>query len=169
LNCPNCGAPMRLEENRDCLICDFCGSLHFPDPNEDGVRVLGVTAAERCPVCAVPLVSASVAGVRMSYCEKCRGMLFEMGNFVGVVEELRARGDRSPAPPHPIEPRELDRRLTCPRCQQPMDTHPYGGPGNIVIDSCSACELDWLDYGELRRVASAPEGFHPPEETWDEE
>ena len=36
-----------------------------------------------------------------------------------------------------------------------MDTHPYGGPGNIVIDNCAGCELNWLDYGELQRVGRA--------------
>jgi Zn-finger nucleic acid-binding protein len=30
-----------------------------------------------------------------------------------------------------------------------MDTHPYGGGGNAVIDSCFVCRLVWLDAGEL--------------------
>ena len=33
-----------------------------------------------------------------------------------------------------------------------MSTHVYGGPGNIVIDTCVNCQLIWLDYLELRRV-----------------
>jgi hypothetical protein len=33
-----------------------------------------------------------------------------------------------------------------------MDTHPYGGPGNVIIDNCERCELNWLDYGELAKV-----------------
>jgi hypothetical protein len=38
-----------------------------------------------------------------------------------------------------------------------MDTHFYGGPGNVVIDSCENCCLTWLDGGELKRIATAPE------------
>jgi Zn-finger nucleic acid-binding protein len=37
-----------------------------------------------------------------------------------------------------------------------MDTHYYAGPGNIVIDDCSGCRLNWLDYGELARIIHAP-------------
>jgi Zn-finger nucleic acid-binding protein len=38
-----------------------------------------------------------------------------------------------------------------------MDTHPYGGPGNVIIDDCERCEVNWLDYGELQRIVRAPE------------
>jgi Zn-finger nucleic acid-binding protein len=37
-----------------------------------------------------------------------------------------------------------------------METHPYYGPGNVIIDSCSRCELIWLDFGELKQIADAP-------------
>jgi Zn-finger nucleic acid-binding protein len=34
--------------------------------------------------------------------------------------------------------------------------HPYYGPGNVVIDTCSRCDLIWLDFGELKQIADAP-------------
>ena len=37
-----------------------------------------------------------------------------------------------------------------------MSTHPYFGPGNVVIDNCEACELVWLDFGELKQIVDAP-------------
>lgn len=37
-----------------------------------------------------------------------------------------------------------------------MDVHPYYGPGNIVIDTCSRCNVIWLDCGELQQIADAP-------------
>ena len=37
-----------------------------------------------------------------------------------------------------------------------MSTHPYFGPGNVVIDNCEACELVWLDFGELKQIVNAP-------------
>ena len=33
----------------------------------------------------------------------------------------------------------------------------YGGPGNVVIDTCERCLVNWLDPGELRRIAIAPD------------
>jgi Zn-finger nucleic acid-binding protein len=37
-----------------------------------------------------------------------------------------------------------------------MDRHPYLGPGNVVIDTCSTCDLIWLDHGELTEMVDAP-------------
>jgi Zn-finger nucleic acid-binding protein len=36
-----------------------------------------------------------------------------------------------------------------------MDTHPYGGPENVIIDDCERCEVNLLDYGELQRIVHA--------------
>ena len=38
-----------------------------------------------------------------------------------------------------------------------METHFYNGPGNVIIDDCEHCELNWLDTGELMRVVRAPD------------
>ena len=38
-----------------------------------------------------------------------------------------------------------------------MDNHPYGGGGNVYIDSCEPCSVIWLDGGELRRIVMAPD------------
>jgi Zn-finger nucleic acid-binding protein len=37
-----------------------------------------------------------------------------------------------------------------------MDTHQYGGAGNVVIDNCYACSVIWLDWGELNRIITVP-------------
>ncbi|MFC2031008.1 zf-TFIIB domain-containing protein [Chloroflexota bacterium] len=50
----------------------------------------------------------------------------------------------------------MARKLPCPRCGIVMDTHPYYGPGNIVIDNCGRCNLIWLDSGELGTITNAP-------------
>jgi Zn-finger nucleic acid-binding protein len=34
--------------------------------------------------------------------------------------------------------------------------HPYYGPGNVVVDSCTTCDLIWLDFGELKQIVDAP-------------
>jgi Zn-finger nucleic acid-binding protein len=47
--------------------------------------------------------------------------------------------------------------MNCPQCSRPMNTHLYGGPGNIIIDNCEPCSLNWLDDGELQRIVGAPD------------
>jgi Zn-finger nucleic acid-binding protein len=159
MNCPNCGAPFHLREGTDSLICDYCHSVYFPEKNEDGVRLLGETSSLACPVCAVPLVHASMEHHRILYCTKCRGSLVEMGVFLALAGDLRAaRGGFSVVLPPP-EPAELNRRIRCPQCGRTMDTHFYGGPGNVVMDDCSFCELNWFDSGELMKIARAPDYF----------
>jgi hypothetical protein len=83
-------------------------------------------------------------------------MLIDMNRFATVIDALRARADGS----HAVAPRRQnpgDRILSCPRCRQPMIGHLYCGPGNVVIDSCERCQANWLDAGELRRIAVAPD------------
>ena len=161
MNCPSCGAPMRLESGKECFTCDYCRNIYFPEKNDDGVRVLGEPAAESCPVCGVPLVHAALEGQRFRYCTRCLGMLIGMDDFVDLIQELRSRSGDTPGFPHATDPRDLRRKLDCPQCHHRMDTHFYGGPGNIVIDDCSPCRLNWLDHGELDRITHAREQVYP--------
>jgi Zn-finger nucleic acid-binding protein len=80
-----------------------------------------------------------------------------MDAFRVAVDELRSHLEGATEIPRPMNPDDLKRALRCPKCGWKMDTHPYAGPGNIVIDNCPRCELNWLDHAELRRVASAPD------------
>ena len=56
----------------------------------------------------------------------------------------------------PLNPDDLRRKVRCPVCKAAMVTHPYYGPGNVVLDSCESCELVWLDFGELKQIVDAP-------------
>jgi Zn-finger nucleic acid-binding protein len=147
---------MRLEEAKEHFACDYCSTIHFPEPNADGIRVLGNPAETRCPACMIPLLHAAAGGVRILYCERCRGLLIPMESFLMITQTLRAEHEGPPAPPRPTDWKELERETLCPGCQQPMSTHPYAGPGNVVIDNCPACQLNWLDHAELRRIIAAP-------------
>ena len=157
LNCPGCGAPMRLEDGRDTLVCDYCGQISVPEANDDGVRILGEASTLACPVCASPLVQAAMARHRILYCTHCRGTLIGMGEFGALIGDLRAEAHGAEEIPRPPAPRELQRHIRCPQCGTTMDTHFYAGPGNVVIDDCSRCALNWLDAGELRTIAHAPD------------
>jgi Zn-finger nucleic acid-binding protein len=148
---------MRLKADQECFTCDYCGSIDVPDTNSDGIRVFDQPAELACPVCATPLVHAATAGLRMLYCNRCHGMLISMGIFPAVIQDLKSRRATTAYGARPFDPEDLDRRLPCPQCGRKMDTHLYGGGGNVVIDDCENCSLNWLDYGELDRIVRAPD------------
>jgi Zn-finger nucleic acid-binding protein len=161
MNCRNCGAAMELFERRRYYFCRYCGSFHFIDTAEtDGVRVLEQSHdALPCPVCAGTLAAALLDDTHpVRYCEQCRGVLVPRARFVEAVHFRRAWTTTPPTPPVPLDKRELDRQVVCPSCRSRMDTHPYYGPGNVVIDTCAACDVIWLDYGELKQITDAPGG-----------
>lgn len=147
---------MRVETAKDCLECDYCKYIYFPQKDDEGVSVFPEKADESCPVCGVPLMHASIAKVSIEYCTHCRGMLISMGVFVTLVEELRAGQPGTLVEPPP-DPSELHHKLDCPHCHKPMDTHFYSGPGNVVMEACDKCELNWLDHGKLMRIVHAPD------------
>lgn len=150
---------MELFERRGYFVCNHCGTFHFVDGNAvDGVRVLlRDAAALPCPLCGHTLARSILDdGHAVEHCERCRGLLVQRSTFADVVTLRRARQTGAPVPPAPLDPRELKRTVTCPSCRQRMDVHPYYGPGNVVIDSCSGCNLVWLDHGELRQIGEAP-------------
>jgi Zn-finger nucleic acid-binding protein len=155
LNCENCGAPLKPVPGRDYLFCDHCGSFHFPIANRDGVHLLGESSNMVCPICREDLVSGTVDEVKLLICNKCHGILVPSWNFYTIVRYLRAKYAEKDRPPRPLNKEELHRGISCPSCNQPMDTHPYYGPGNVVIDNCGRCGLVWLDFGELDRIISA--------------
>jgi Zn-finger nucleic acid-binding protein len=104
----------------------------------------------------------------MLYCSGCFGMLVRRDHFGAIVNERRSRrGGLEQEDVRPIDPLAYTRRLRCPACEGHMETHPYYGPGNVVIDSCAECDYVWLDHGELARVeravgASEPASLSPP-------
>jgi len=157
MDCPNCGALMQLDKGLDSWSCNYCKTVYYIERNEDWVRVLSETSRFACPVCAVPLAEAAIGENRVFYCSRCRGTLMPVEVFVLVVEELRAKQGGEWVISRPADPKELQRQIRCPQCGRQMDTHFYGGPGNVVIDDCAACELNWLDKGELARIVRAPE------------
>jgi Zn-finger nucleic acid-binding protein len=156
MNCENCGAPMGLATDHAHFICSYCGSIRIPKANDDGIRILGEMSNLTCPVCLVPLVTAAIDDNRVLHCAKCKGILVDQPIFAFIVQYTELFGEERETPPRQLNREELKRPLSCPQCGRDMDTHIYGGSGNVVIDTCNTCHLIWLDYGELRRVLSAP-------------
>jgi Zn-finger nucleic acid-binding protein len=156
MNCKQCGAPVKLVPDRDYFICEYCTSFYIPEQNRDGVRALDEASQVICPVCKTFLVAGSVNGDRILFCKNCKGILVDQCIFLMLVQFMRPEVIGPEVQPQPFNPKELERKLTCPYCGRIMDTHSYCGPGNVVIDICGACGIVWLDYGELYKIINAP-------------
>jgi Zn-finger nucleic acid-binding protein len=157
MNCDNCGAPMKLFHEGEYFFCEYCGAFQFPRQTDQGVRLLDERVEDlKCPTCHEPLTKAKIEFYPAYHCDKCRGILMNRYMFGEMVKYVRARAKGPADRPHPLNRGELKRQIACPSCGQPMETHPYYGPGNIAIDTCGPCDLIWLDYGELIKVVNAP-------------
>jgi Zn-finger nucleic acid-binding protein len=159
MNCRNCGGAMELFATRGYFFCRYCGSFHFPETTADqGVRVVAESRDPLpCPLCRTTLAAAVLDELHaVHYCQTCRGVLLNRGSFADVVQQRRAWASGAPAAPVPLRQEELTRKVTCPKCSAPLSTHPYYGPGNVVIDSCGTCDVVWLDFGELKQIVDAP-------------
>ena len=155
-SCENCGAPLTPVQERNHFLCEYCGTLAFPQPSCDGVVALGEKGDADCPVCSTRLVKGAVAEVRVLHCATCRGILAGRDAFSTIVRFLRAQASGEPDPVRPLNRHHLEREIACPYCGQRMDTHPYYGPGNVVVDNCGRCDVIWLDCGELAVIRDAP-------------
>ena len=156
MKCDNCGASMQVDPDHGRFLCPYCGSEAAPPTNFEGVSILGPSELS-CPLCHTPMSQAQWLGYGLQYCETCKGMLVRMEDFVPLTEDLRAQRDTPAYVGLPPDPHSLDRSISCPGCAQQMDTHLYGGPGNVIIDTCENCSVHWLDHGELQRIARAPD------------
>ena len=162
MNCANCGGGMRPVGNRPYFRCPYCETFHFPQELADGVAVVGGEAKHACPVCEQTLTHAAVDGHAVEYCGACRGFLAPNATFSKIVQLKRARHGSAPPAAIPFDRDELKRRVKCPGCRKPMDTHPYHAGGNAVIDTCPRCWLVWLDAGEITVLGSYPARDTPP-------
>jgi len=149
MNCQNCGAAMQPVGNRNYFRCPYCETFAFPEETGDGIAIVGGETKFDCPICTNLLTPAAIEGQTVSYCTTCRGFLSTNETFGLIVWQKRAKQGPAPAVPLPFAVDELKRRVKCPGCRKPMDTHPYFGGGNAVIDTCARCCLVWLDAGEL--------------------
>ena len=156
MNCPNCGAPMTLLPTRPCWQCGHCSTLVCPEPAADGVRVTE-NAGEMCPLCRQALRRAVMDDREaIQVCQRCKGILMAREAFATTLVARRRAAGRPTVIPPLADRSDLERRIACPQCGSEMLTDWYYGPGNIVIDTCPACDLIWLDAGELNRAIDAP-------------
>jgi Zn-finger nucleic acid-binding protein len=162
MNCANCGGGLQPVGNRNYFRCPYCETFHFPEEMGDGVAVVGGDSPLECPVCAEALTAAAIDGCEVNYCRECRGFLATNATFGRIVQLKRAQQKTTPPVALPFAREELKRRVACPRCRKPMDTHPYHAGGNAVIDTCHRCQFIWLDAGELTVIGNYQGRSAPP-------
>ena len=150
---------MELFPRRHYYFCQYCGTFEFiGGETPDGLHPVAATHPPLpCPLCETTLVRALLdGGVEVLHCERCRGVLMPRAVFVQAIDRRRGSARGPGTIPAPVDRRELARTVTCPHCHQPMEVHPYYGPGNVIIDTCSRCDAVWLDSGELGQITEAP-------------
>ncbi len=145
---------MDVDEDRNFFHCEYCGSYDFPNPNQDGVALLDEVSPYACPLCKKPLVSAVVNDIHILSCPNCRGNLIDQSKMLPILRRAQVP-DSTNEEIHRQDDSERSRLAICPSCQNTMAVYPYGGPGNIIIQGCEQCQMIWLDFGELSRVARA--------------
>ncbi len=160
MNCETCLGPLTKIHNQDYHHCPRCNSYRFPTDlasSVDPIVPLGKAVEAHCASCDGGLSMGTLHGRwAVCYCDNCRGFLIESGSLQVIAHDLRAHYVGEDDVPVAIDPQELSRQRSCPACLGKFDTHPYYGPGNVVIDSCPDCELTWLDHGELATIMRAP-------------
>jgi Zn-finger nucleic acid-binding protein len=155
--CQKCGGTAEVVAGQQYHNCVYCDSLiQLAEISEDRILPTGVTLDCSCPTCDQPLQTGLIEKRRALFCGACFGILIRHADFAGIIQERQARrAGQEPAEPRPIDPESYKRQTNCPSCSQRMETHPYYGPGNIVVDTCSECGYLWLDHGEISRVENA--------------
>jgi LSD1 subclass zinc finger protein len=156
MNCPSCGAPLKLAPGNTSLRCDYCKIVVAIAADDTGVQFLDEAPELTCATCQSALWKSVLAAIELDACKKCHGLLVPMGAFEALVEKMRALHTEREIPGL-VDEKELDRRVICPKCRQRMDTHFYFGGGHAVMSTCERCELHWLDGGMLMRIVRAPE------------
>ena len=103
-----------------------------------------------CPGCAVPLVRENYESSWVFRCPACRGTLLSTSR----LERIERDPGRNPALLK-TEARaehwtDTGPAIPCPRCRATMAKRPLTrGAATFYMDYCQACDLVWLDGGEL--------------------
>ncbi len=157
MNCPNCGAAMHLN-TKGVFVCAHCGTNRLAETaDRGGIRILGPSdSSRRCALCRTPFLGGLIDDYPVEYCDRCDGILLNREDFAELVRRRRASAETASVIPTPTSPAELRRKIKCPKCGLQMTTDWYYGPGHVVMDRCTSCDLVWLDHGELKQIIDAP-------------
>ena len=160
MNCQNCSNEMQQIHDMDHFYCCTCQIYEFPtsiEQSPDGIQPAGKTTEFLCPVCPDQSLEIGLIGkCQVCFCNNCRGYVLDTQTLGQLIQALRSTYKGPDDKPVMIEQAELRKSTHCPACFETMQTHPYYGPGNVVLDSCMECKLSWMGHGELAKIVRAP-------------
>jgi len=111
----------------------------------------------RCPIDQTELTPLEYEGCLVHTCRTCGGELMggdSLTHIVNVRDETfsKAHIDTAGTAPARSGPVAVDHDLSCPFCEQPMQTLNYAGDSDVIIDRCTSCSAVWLDRDELEHA-----------------
>ena len=127
-----------------------------PKTFDQAGKLSGKPSGVACPKCRDEMQIGRIQGCQFAGCPKCFGMLIQQHIFATLVQHLRAKYSGPTPTPKPMDAKQLHVSRSCPACLETMETYPYAGAGNSVIDACKECRLIWFDAGELNGLVEAP-------------
>lgn len=148
---------MDLIGRRRYFFCRHCGSFHFPEIVDEGVRVLQRDiSGDQCGVCKQTLAAAQMdEGHEVQYCERCRGVLLSRAQFAEIVERRRAWASTPPVADAAGSARTgaVDR---LPRLPGNDGYTPVFWTWQRDPRYVRPRALVWLDFGELKQIVDTP-------------
>lgn len=158
--CNQCSRQMQPVHGQNHLACYDCNTFSFPISGPTEIytaHCTGKATAFQCPKCYDNDLQVGILhGTQVATCKNCRGFVIDSNSFGALATTMRDQYQGPEDKPVMVDQYALSEIVNCPACFNPMHSHPYHGPGNAVINSCIACELTWLDYGELGTIIRAP-------------
>ena len=163
--CPKCSNAMNQVHGQTHHHCAGCNTFAFDKAIDETLEPIKATGTETdftCPKCVTTnLEVGTIAETQAAFCGNCRGYVIDSGSFGFLATSLRQAYKGPDDKPVLIDQKALNESVNCPACLTKMHAHPYYGPGNSVINSCSECKLTWLDHGELSTIIRAPGARQP--------
>ncbi len=160
MNCLSCDGVLEEVYGQSHHCCRSCNVYQFPNGLDEGLGPItscGQTTSFLCPKCEVCLEVGSITdSVQVCFCNNCRGFVTSSQSLGQLIAQMRSAYQGPDDRPQPLNPQELGIYDACPACREKMDSHPYYGPGNLVLNTCNRCQLAWLDHGELAKIIRAP-------------
>jgi Zn-finger nucleic acid-binding protein len=109
----------------------------------------------KCPACPVPLCLVEYEGQMVHVCPDCRGALVQEPRLERIKRRREQKWSVAEEGRIAQEVAAADKTawVRCPRCFGFMEKLKVSGAGHAFhLDRCGACQLVWLDPGELELI-----------------
>jgi Zn-finger nucleic acid-binding protein len=152
MNCHNCEVSLSWDGISPIVVCELCRSYRCVDtPDETSNRIVSLNRPGRthCPACRRRMVQAATDGLKVEHCSECRGVLLTDDLFAMFVRNRRSEFREAALQPVTVLRDQIETKLHCPNCRQPMCIHPCYGPNSVIVESCVDCGMVWLDCRDM--------------------